>query len=315
METHVLYQLQDFAITHPDKVLFPDDHITKSDLVNYYLRVADVMFPYVEGRPVSLQRFPQGIHNEGFYQKEVPDNFSEWVTRAPIKLVTGEIRHQVVCSKKNDIAFLANQDCITPHIWLSRYDSIKFPDRLIIDLDPPNHTQGELVEAAFKLKDIFEKAGLTPFVMSTGSRGIHIVVPLNESVDFDTVREFAARITEFAASESPKVLTTEARKAGRGNKIYLDVLRNAYGQTVVAPYSVRPLPGAPIAVPLEWDELGKGSFKPEKYTLKNIFERLEHGRDPWKPLQKMRFSLDRARKRFERISKLNTKGNRENLQQ
>ena len=290
-------------IGNADKVLFPGTGITKSDLAGYYARIAATMLPHLEGRPVTMQRFPEGIGEDGFYQKKAPDHFPEWIRRVSIEV---EERHetqpQVVCDDAATLLYLVDQACITPHIWLSRADALHHPDRLIFDLDPPSYDFAPVRFAARQLRDVLKTVGLCPFVMTTGSQGAHVVVPLDGSATFDTVRAFAKDLADVVAARHPDRLTTAVRKNKRQGRLFLDYLRNSYAQNSVAPYAVRPLPGAPIATPLDWDELG-GDLHSQTYTLDNILRRMGQTDDPWSTIQGTTRSLDDPRDRLDDLRK------------
>lgn len=271
-------------VSSPDKVFFPDAGITKGDLVDYYRRVAEVMLPHVEGRAVTLQRFPDGIGEDGFYQKETPEYFPEWIRRVEVEKEGGTVNHLVV-EEAATLAYLADQGCITPHVWTSRVDRLRVPDRMVFDFDPPGDDPEEAFEevrwAARSTREVLRQLGLAAFVQTSGSRGLHIHVPLAGDLGFDAVRELARGVAEVLVRRHPERLTTAQRKAKRGERIFIDVLRNAYAQTAVAPYAVRARPGAPVATPLEWDELGRSGMSPVAYTVENLFRRLGQRSDPW----------------------------------
>ena len=211
-------------ITHPHKVYFPQDGLTKANLISYYRRIAEVMLPHVRQRPLSLQRFPEGIEAEGFYQKEAPDYFPDWIERAqiPVEEDDNQTQPQVVCNYAATLVYLVNQGCITPHAWLSRVDHLRRPDRLIFDLDPPGDDFVLVREAAGVLRIALEDVGLTPFVMTTGSRGLHVVAPLDGRTDFDTVRTFARQLAEELAAQQPDNFNNEERKEKRNGREFQD---------------------------------------------------------------------------------------------
>jgi bifunctional non-homologous end joining protein LigD len=271
----------EIKIMHPDKPLFPDDGISKKDLADYYSRVAPTMLPYLKGRPISMQRFPDGIDKPGFFEKKAPDYFPEWIGRASVEVKEGRTQEQVVCDNAATLVYLANQDCITPHTWLSRADKLNYPDQMIFDLDPLDEDFGSVVLAAKELKKSVEGEGLTPYVMTTGSRGLHVLVPLDRSADFDTVRAYARGLSAGLAKEQPDRFTVEISKEKRGGRTFLDYLRNSYGQTSVPPYAVRAKRGAPVATPLEWHELDEGVTS-QRFNINNLFKRLSKKGDPWK---------------------------------
>ena len=293
-------------LSNTAKAMFPDDGITKGDLVAYYQSVAGAMLPLLRDRPVSMTRFPDGIASRGIVQKNVPDYFPDWVTRAWVRKEGGSLQ-QVVCDKPATIVYLANQACIELHAFLSRLDHIDEPDQLIFDLDPPDADRfGDVRVCALRLRELLTgELGLPAFVKTTGGKGLHIHVPLNAREDFDTAREFARQAAELLAARNPDLLTTEQRKDKRGSRIYADIMRNAYAQLAVAPYSVRARPGAPVATPLSWDELDDEGLRPGRFTLRTVPDRLrEAGRTggPWAGLARRRPGLARAQESLRRLA-------------
>ena len=284
-------------LTNTDKVLFPDDGITKGDLIDYYHRIAETMLPYMKGRPLMMHRFLHGIKGEGFYQKEVGDYSPEWVKRVKMKK-HGGCEDYAVCDNPATLVFLAEQDCITPHVWLSRIDQPENPDLLVFDLDPSGNDFEPVRRAASSLRDLLSQLRLAVFVKTTGSRGLHVVVPLDRAADFDQVRTFAEDVARLLVSRDPEHLTIEQRKAKRRGCVYIDTLRNSYGQTVVAPYAVRAKAGAPVATPLDWEELKDPELNSQSYTLTNIFRRLVNKGDPWDKLWHEPCSLNEPRGRL-----------------
>jgi bifunctional non-homologous end joining protein LigD len=283
-----------------DRVLFPDSGVTKGELVEHYRAVADRMLPHLRGRPVSMQRFPGGIHKEGFFQKSAPDYFPEWIARARVSKEGGTVEH-VVCDNAATLVYLANQGCITPHVWLSRIDRIDHPDRLIFDLDPSGDDFGAVRFAAGAVRELLEELGLEPFPLATGGRGLHLVVPLDRGADFDTVRAFARDAAAVLAARHPDRLTVEVRKNKRRGRLFLDVLRNAYAQTAVPPYAVRARAGAPVAVPLAWDELRKPNLRGDAWNVRSLPDRLARTGDPWTGMSRRARSLSRPRRRLDAL--------------
>lgn len=280
---------------NPDKVLFPDAEMTKRDLADYYARVAEVMLPHVRERALVMQRFPDGIDGPAFYQKETPDYFPDWIRTQTVAKEDGRVTH-VVCDDAATLVYLADQACITPHVWLSTVDDLYSPDRLVFDLDPPEgEDDPEPVRfAARAIRHLLEELSLGSRIMTTGSKGFHLVVPLRPGPGFDELRDFARRCADVAASRHPDVLTVEQRIGARAGRVFLDYLRNSYAQTTVAPYAVRAKPGAPVATPIDWRELG--STRPRTYTVANLFRRLGQKQDPWAAEHLESQSLDDARK-------------------
>lgn len=290
---------REIGLSHTDKVLFPEAGLTKGDLVAYYRRIAPMMLPHLAGRPLSLQRYPDGITADGFMQKNAADYFPSWIERAPLPKQNGEVQH-VVARDAATLVYLANQAAITLHIGLSRIDRIDQPDRLVIDLDPSDDDFAKVKRAARRARQLLEAVGLVPFVQTTGSRGLHVWVPLERKESFDEVRAFAGEIATRLVAERPDELTTEQRKAARGDRVYVDIARNAYAQTAAAPYTVRARPAAPVATPLAWEELADGALTPQRYTIVNLFRRLGRKPDPWRDIARHAQPLAAARARLAR---------------
>ena len=280
----------DIEITNRDKLFFPGEGITKGELIDYYQRIADVMIPYIKGRPVTMHRFPDGIEGEGFFQQQIGDYFPDWINRIALAKEDGETTH-LICDDAATLVYIANQGCITPHVWLSRRDKIDYPDMLVFDLDPPGNDFAAVRRAALYLRQVLDELGLKAYVKTTGSRGLHIVTPLDRSADFDGVRAFAREVAKILAEKHPQEVTKEQRKLKRGDRVFIDIGRNSYGQTAVAPYAVRAKPGAPVATPLEWDELEDSGINSQSYNIKNIWRRLSQKKDPWQGMWRQAHSL------------------------
>jgi len=298
-QTSIKVGRRSIAVSSLDKLLFPAqggaEAVTKGELIEYYRQVAPILLRYLKGRPLSLQRYPGGIAEQGFYQKEVPDYFPDWIDRARIEVLeTGEIQEQVICNDPATLVYLANQNTITFHPWLSRADRLYYPDKLIFDLDPPGEFEAAR-QAAWLLRDLLTELGLRPFVMTTGSRGLHVVAPLDRKADFDAVRDFARDLAVWLVRQHPDTLTVEMRKDEREGRVFLDYLRNAYASTAVAPYAVRARPGAPVATPLAWEELEDPALRSDTYTLRTLPDRLARVGDPWRDLGRHAHKLDPAR--------------------
>jgi len=289
-----------FESSREDKVLFAESGITKGDLLEYYVKISKVMLPHLRGRPVTMERYPDGIAAKGFYHKEAPDYFPAWIERVKVRTASGR-QQQVVCSNAASLAYLADQACITPHVWLSRADRLDRPDQMIFDLDPAGDDFAAVRQAALLHKELLEQLGLAAFVKTTGSKGLHVVVPLRRSADFDTVRAFAQDLAKLLAQRHSTQLTTEQRKNKRRGRVYLDTGRNAYGQTAVPPYAVRARASAAVATPIDWQELEDGSLQAQSYTMENIFKRLGQRKDPWASLHRRARSLAQARRRLKRL--------------
>jgi bifunctional non-homologous end joining protein LigD len=286
-------------ISKPDKELFPKSRdgaaVTKVDLARYYESVADVMLPHLRKRPVNMQRFPDGIGSSSFYEKKVPSHFPEFVHTVEVATAGGPQR-QVVVDDVRSLVYLAQQACITPHTWLSRVDDLDHPDQVVIDLDPSVPGLDRVRRATRLVGELLDELGLTSVLKTTGSRGYHVVVPLRRTESFDDARAFARGVAQVLVDREPDLVTLEARKAKRGDRVLIDIQRNAYGQTAVPPYAVRARDGAPVATPITWRELGR--VAPDQHTIHTIGRRLARGGDRWgdlpagqslkRPLEKLR---------------------------
>ena len=284
---------QQIKVTHGDRVVFPGSGVTKLELVEHYARVAPFMLPHLRGRPVSMQRIRENIETQVFYQKDTPPYFPDWIRRVVVPKAGGTVTH-VICDDAETLVYLANQGVVTPHVWLSRVDALDKPDRLIIDLDPGDGGVADARFAARIARDVLTEAGLYPYLMATGSRGYHAVVPLRPQADFEEVRAIAFGLAEVMASRAPDRLTTEFYKEKRAGRLFLDVNRNAWAQTAVPAYSVRPKPAAPVAVPITWDELD--TIEPDQFTVRTLPARLADAPDPWPNVGPHMRSLTAAKK-------------------
>lgn len=275
---------RDIAVSHPDKQLYPDDGYTKGDVIDYYRSVADVMVPHLRNRPLTLRRFPDGVHAGGFFQKEASNYFPEWLRVEAIPQ-RGSSRpvHHVVCDDPAGLVYLATQACLEFHVALSTIDDLEHPVAVVLDLDPPGGVASRDLRSVVRgICDRLRDAGLRPHVQATGGSGFHVLAALKRKSPFDDVRAFARQLAESAATDEPDWLTTEQRKDKRGDRIFLDTNRNAYGQTMIAPYSLRARTGAPAATPLDARELGKAT--PGGFGLANMSRRLAKKSDPWRDL-------------------------------
>jgi bifunctional non-homologous end joining protein LigD len=288
-------------ISKPDKELFPRSDgggpVTKLDLARYYESVAEVMLPHLRKRPVNMQRFPDGIGKSSFYEKKVPSHFPDFVHTVEVE-TAGEPQRQVVVDDVRSLVYLAQQACITPHAWLSRVDDLDRPDQVMIDLDPSVPGLDRVRRATRLVGDLLDDLGLSSVLKTTGSRGYHVVVPLRRTESFDDVRAFAREMAQVLVDREPDLLTLEARKVKRADRVLLDVQRNGYGQTAVPPYAVRARSGAPVATPITWDELGR--VEPDQHTIHTIGRRLARGGDRWADLPAGQ-SLGKPREKLRRL--------------
>lgn len=269
-------------ISHRDKVFFPGAGLTKGDLIDYYQSMAETMLPHMRRYGVSMQRFPDGLDGDGFFNKDAPDYFPAWIRTVRFPKREGGSFDAPVVDTKAALVYLANQAMITPHLYLAPADDLEHPDRMIYDLDPPEGSEdfAAVRRAALLIRDLMTELQLEARVQTTGSKGFHVVVPLDGSADFDEVRRFAHDAAALLVRRHERRFTLELRKNKRQGRIFLDVLRNSYGATAVAPYAVRARPGAPVATPVDWQEIEAGA-SPRGWTMQTIPRRLAHKRDPW----------------------------------
>jgi bifunctional non-homologous end joining protein LigD len=278
------------VITHPEKVMFPDDGITKGDLAAYYEAVAPVMLPHVRGRPVTMERFHRGIGSPGFFQKNVAKGFPAWLERVAAPKKDGVVHHPIVTDGRA-LVWLANQNCITPHVWTSRAPKLTRPDICVFDLDPAADEPARLRTAALRLRDFLEELGLQSWVKTSGSKGFHIAVPLDGKADYGVVARFAHTVGTRLVERDPKNLTQEFYKADRRGRILVDTGRNEYSATFAAVYAVRPKRGAPVSAPCTWDEVERGTVEPAGFTLRTMAARLAEVGDLWAEMNPTRQSL------------------------
>jgi bifunctional non-homologous end joining protein LigD len=288
------------AVTHADRVMFPADGITKGDIVDYYSEIAEVLVPHLKGRPLTLWRYPRGIGQKGFVQQVFAESLPDWMAGVEVAKEGGTLVHPTV-DRPEALRWLANQNCLAVHAWLSRRDRLDTPDRLVFDLDPSTTDFAVVRATARAFADVLGELGLVSYLQTTGSRGLHVVTPVKGDTDFDTARQFARDVAEVVAADDPVHRTVEMRKANRGDRVYLDIMRNAYAQTAVAPYTVRARRGAPVATPLEWDELDRRGLRADRFTIRNVPERIKKSGDPWADLQRRARSLTRPAQRLAKI--------------
>ncbi|MFN2613204.1 MAG: non-homologous end-joining DNA ligase [Actinomycetota bacterium] len=282
-------------ITRPDKELFPG--ITKRDLCEYYARVAPAMLPLVAGRPITMERYPDGISGQRLMQKNAPKYFPDWIRRAVVRKSGGTVEHPIA-DDAAVLVYMANQAAITLHMWLSDIEHADNPDQMVFDLDPTGCSWRQIVEGARAVREMLASLGVPVFLKTSGSRGLHLHVPLDRSATYADVRAFSESIASRLQALDPSLFTTEFHKAKREACLFLDVARNAYAQTIVAPFSVRALPGAPVSVPIEWDELDQIEGA-TAFTIATVSARLDAGVDPWRGFKRARRSLRAAAKKLD----------------
>src|SRR5689334_22583717 len=290
------------VITHPDKVLFPDDGITKGEIAAYYETIAPVLLPHIRNRPVTMERYPAGIGKKGFWQKDVSKGFPEWLERVAVPKKDGTVHHPLITDVRS-LLWAVNQNTITPHVWVSRAPDLSHPDVCVFDLDPSRDDELEVLRAVtLALRDFLADLDLPSWVKTTGSKGFHIVVPLDGSATTDDVARFAHRVgTEFAARD-PDRLTQEFSKADRGGRILVDTGRNGYSATFAAAYAVRAKPDAPVSAPCTWDEIERGEVAPRTFSLRTMPDRVAKAGDLWADLLKRGQSLKAPRAKLRALA-------------
>jgi bifunctional non-homologous end joining protein LigD len=286
------------VITHPEKVLFPDDGITKGELAAYYETIAPIMLPHIRGRPVTMERFHRGIAEKGFFQKDVSKGFPKWLERVEVPKKGGTVHYLLVYDTRS-LLWLANQNSITLHVWTSRAPNLYHPDLCVFDLDPMEDEPEVLRAAALAVRDLLLELGLESWVKTSGSKGFHIVVPLDGKLDFADVAAFGNAVGKLLVSRDPERLTQEFAKVDRKGRIYVDTGRNGFGATFAAVYAVRPKPGAPISAPCTWAELASGEVGPRTFTLRGMARRIDRVGDLWSELPEQ--SLERAIERLHQL--------------
>src|SRR5688572_23665421 len=282
------------VITHPEKVLFPEDGITKGELAAYYEAIAPLMLPHIERRPVTMERFPAGIGKKGFIQKDVSKGFPAWLERVEVPKKDGTVHHPIV-SDARSLLWLANQNCITPHVWPSRTPNLYHPDVCVFDLDPAvDDDPANLRRAAMQLRALLDELDLPSWVKTSGSKGFHIVVPLDGTADFGEVAHVAHGVGRMLVARDPEHLTQEFHKVDRAGRILVDTGRNGYSATFAAAYAVRAKPGAPVSAPCTWEEVESGAVGPQTFMLRNMADRVGRVGDLWADIATGARSLRRA---------------------
>jgi bifunctional non-homologous end joining protein LigD len=270
-------------------------------VLEYYRRIAPFMIPHVRKRRLTLQRFQPNIDSSPIYQKDIPDHFPDWVPRVEVPKHGGTITH-IVCDNAETLVYIANQGCLTPHVGLQRVDKNDYPDQMVFDLDPTEDDFSAVKDVAWKMREMLLTLGLTPFLKTTGSRGLHLVIPLDRKLPFDEVRAVAHEIAVEMEKRSPNDVTTELLKKNRHGRLFLDTNRNGVAQTAVPAFAIRPKDGAPVAMPITWKELEDPELHARTWNIRNAVERMESIEDPWLGFNKAVRSLRAVRDRLIKLS-------------
>ena len=277
-------------ITHPEKVLFPEDGITKGDLAAYYEAVAPVMLPHIARRPVTMERYPAGIGKKGFWQKDVIKGFPAWLERVEVPKKDGTVHHPLITDARS-LLWVANQNTITPHVWTSRAPNLMHPDVGVFDLDPSRDDPEVLRAVAVALRELLDELGLPSWIKTSGSKGFHIVTSLDGKTPMEEAGGFSHAVGRLLVQRYPKELTLEFHKKDRAGRILVDTGRNDYSATFAAAYAVRPKAGAPVSAPCTWDEVIRGDVGPATFTLRNMPARIKKTGDIWADMRKRQRSL------------------------
>jgi bifunctional non-homologous end joining protein LigD len=289
-------------ITHPEKVLFPADGITKGELASYYEAIAPVMLPHIRRRPITMERYHRGINAPGFFQKDVSKGFPEWLKRVEVPKHDGTVHHPIANDTRS-LLWLANQNSITIHVWPSRAPNLYNPDICVFDLDPSKEDEPEILRSAvLMVRDLLAELGLPSWVKTSGSKGFHIAVPLEGKADYGVVARFAHAVGRALVRRDPEHLTQEFSKVDRGGRILVDTGRNGYSATFAAAYTVRAKAGAPVSAPCTWAEVEHGDVGPRTFTLRTMRERIDVVGDLWSGMLRSRRSLGKPMQRLRELS-------------
>lgn len=291
------------SITNPKKVFWPEEKYTKADLVGYYDTIAPWLLPYLEDRPLVLTRYPDGIKGKSFFQKDAPEWTPAWVRTERIysKDAARDIDYFIV-NDRESLRYVANLGTIPLHMWGGHLPSLERPDWLVLDLDPKGAPFTDVVKVALALRRILDKLELPSYVKTSGATGLHILLPLGARYEYEIVRTFARLLAILGVEAEPEIATIARPLKSRGGKVYVDWGQNGHGQTIVAPFSVRPLPGAPVSCPLRWDDV-IARLDPARFSIKTAPARIEKQGDPLAPVLGAGIDLAAALQRIERIRK------------
>ncbi len=285
---------QDLKFTNLSKIYWPKEKITKRDLINYYYRIAPFILPYLKNRPQSLNRHPDGIEGESFYQKDVTGKVPGWIEKHPYKADGDATRkHFMVATNEASLLYMAGLGCIEMNPWSSTVRKPDHPTWCIIDLDPAKQSFDKVIEAAQVTKAVLDDMEVPCYCKTSGSTGLHIYIPLGAKYTYEQSKEFARIIVTLVQREIPRFTSIERQVNNRGGKMYLDFLQNRPQATLAAPYALRPKPGATVSMPLEWDEVKKG-LKMKDFTIHNAAERAESMGDIFKPVLGKGIALQRV---------------------
>jgi bifunctional non-homologous end joining protein LigD len=288
--------------TNLDKVWYPKDGFTKRDILNYYDAVADLIVPHIAGHPLSLKRYPNGIHEDFFFQKDIPEGYPKWLRIEPIYSEhRGEPIRYVVADDRATLLFLTNLGCIDQNPWMSRVETLDYPDYILIDLDPQECGFDRILEAAVLVKEVLDEIGLKGYPKTTGGDGMHVFVPVEAQYTYEQARSFAEIVAQVVIGERPELFTTPRAVAKRRKgRVYFDYLQISSSKTIAAPYVTRAYDGAPVATPLDWEEVKRG-LTPKTFNLTNAIDRFKEVGDLFQPVLTNRQRLEPALKKLAKL--------------
>lgn len=296
----VVVNNREVTLSNLEKIYWPEDNFTKGDMIEYYDAVADYILPYLKDRPLSLKRNPNGILDEGFFQKDAGEQAPEWVSKIDIHSESNDKTiHYIMCNDKASLLYIANLGCIEMNPWNSASKKIDQPTYMVIDIDPsPKNSFEEVIETALVVKSILDKAGADSYCKTSGATGLHVYVPLAEKYSYEQTKDFAHLVAGLTVEQLPGISTIERSFSKRNERIYVDYLQNSTGQTLASAYSVRPKPGAPVSAPLQWSEVKKG-LSPSRFTIQNMLERIQKKGDLFAPVLQKGIDLKKCLQKLE----------------
>jgi DNA ligase D len=290
-------------LTNLDKLYWPDEGITKGDLISYYESMSSFILPYLKNRPMSLKRNPNGIKDAGFYHKDAGDIAPSWMKTAAFHAASSnKTVNYLVCNDVKSLKFIANLGCIEMNPWNSTIAKPEYPDYFVMDIDPSDkNTFDEVIETALVVKDVCDRAGIDACCKTSGASGLHIYIPCNKKYEYEKVRDLAHIIATLVQEQLPKITTLERSLSKRKkNQIYVDYLQNSRGQTLASAYSVRPRPGATVSTPLDWKEVKPG-LTPAMFTIRDIKKRAEKKGDLFRAVLGKGVNIPSALKKLDRL--------------
>jgi bifunctional non-homologous end joining protein LigD len=287
-------------LSNLNKVFFPDEGYTKGDIIEFYKKISKYILPYLKNRPESLLRNPDGIKKNHFIQKDVNNNHPGWIKTKKIYAESADkYVNYLVCNDELTLLYIANLGCIEIHPWFSQINKLDRPNYAVLDLDPEGISFGKVVETALTIKKVLDTAEIKSFCKTSGATGLHIYVPLNAKYKFDESKKFALTVAKIVNNLIPDITSLERKPSKRKKKVYIDCYQNSIGQTLAAPYSLRPRPGATVSTPLKWSEVNS-NLDPKNYTIKNIFRRLGHVGDLFEDMLGKGINIEKCIKKLEK---------------